>query len=124
MALFHRVVNETVDVEGSALMTRTKRSSQKLNRVQYQTHSSKKDCYKYSFVPRSIIQLNNIDAPDDHKQYSNTSIEYSLHVVGLLLHIAAQIVLTPPAPRNGGPFLPFFGQAGQVDPLVGWRCYY
>ena len=37
---------------------------------------------------------------------------------------AAQIVLTPPAPRNGGPFLPFFGQAGQVDPLVGWRsCY-
>ena len=37
---------------------------------------------------------------------------------------AAQIVLTPPAPRNGGPFLPFFGQAGQADPLVGWRsCY-
>ena len=37
---------------------------------------------------------------------------------------AAQIVLTPPAPRKGGPFLPFFGQAGQVDPLVGWRsCY-
>ena len=37
---------------------------------------------------------------------------------------AAQIVLTSPAPRNGGPFLPFFGQAGQVDPLVGWRsCY-
>ena len=26
--------------------------------------------------------------------------------------------------RNGGPFLPFFGQAGQVDPLVGWRCCY
>ena len=50
--------------------------------------------------------------------------EYSLHVVGLLLHTAAQIVLTPPAPRNGGPFLPFFGQAGQVDPLVGWRCCY
>ena len=50
--------------------------------------------------------------------------EYSLHVVGLLLLNAAQIVLTPPAPRNGGPFLPFFGQAGQVDPLVGWRCCY
>ena len=47
--------------------------------------------------------------------------EYSLHVVGLLLLSAAQIVLTPPAPRNGGPF---FGQAGQVDPLVGWRCCY
>ena len=34
--------------------------------------------------------------------------EYSLHVVGLLLHTAAQIVLTLPAPRNGGPFLPLF----------------
>ena len=55
MALFHSVVNETVDVETSALMTRTKRSSRKLNRVQYQTHSSEKDCYKYAFVPRSIV---------------------------------------------------------------------
>ena len=55
MALSHRIVNETVDVEAPALMTRTKQSSRKLNRVQYQTHSSKKDCYKYSFVPRAII---------------------------------------------------------------------
>ena len=29
---------------------------------------------------------------------------YSLHVVGLLLLNSAQIVPTPPAPRNGGPF--------------------
>ena len=42
---------------------------------------------------------------------------------GWLLN-AAQIVPTPPAPRNGDPFLPFFGQAGPVDPLVGWRCCY
>ena len=48
----------------------------------------------------------------------------ALHVVGLLLLNAAQIVLSPPAPRNGGPFLVFFGQAGQVDPLVGWHCCY
>ena len=27
-------------------------------------------------------------------------------------------------PPHWGPFLPFFGQAGQVDPLVGWRCCY
>ena len=33
MALFHCVANETVDVEASALMTRTKRSSRNLNRV-------------------------------------------------------------------------------------------
>ena len=49
---------------------------------------------------------------------------YSLHVVGLLLLNSAQIVPTPPAPRNGGPFQLFFGQAGQVDSLVGWRCCY
>ena len=56
MALFHRVVNETVDVDASALLTKSRRSSRKLIRVQYKTHSSKKDCYKYSFVPKSIIQ--------------------------------------------------------------------
>ena len=71
LPLFHHVVNETVDVEALALMTRTKRTSRKLNRVQYKTHSSKKDCYKYSFVQRSIIQWNNIDAPDDHKQFKS-----------------------------------------------------
>ena len=36
--------------------------------------------------------------------------EYSLHVVGLLLLNAAQIVLTPPAPRNGGRFYCFLGR--------------
>ena len=82
MALFHRVVNETVDVEASALMTRTMRSSRKLNRVQYQTHSSKKDCYKYSFVPRSIIQWNNIDAPDDHKQFKSLLSSLDLRMGG------------------------------------------
>ena len=44
--------------------------------------------------------------------------EYSLHVVGLLLHIAAQIVLTPPAPRNGGRFYRFW--AGRPSGPVGW----
>ena len=82
MALFHRVVNETVDVEASALMTRTKRTSRKLCRVQYQTHSSKKDCYKYSFVPRSIIQWNNIDAPDDHKQFKSILSSLDLRIGG------------------------------------------
>ena len=27
-------------------------------------------------------------------------------------------------PLQWGPVLLFFGQAGQVDPLVGWRCCY
>ena len=61
MALFQRVVIETVDVDASVLLIMTKRSSRKLNRVQYQTHSSKKDCYKYS-IPSysrttSMLQL-------------------------------------------------------------------
>ena len=46
-------------------------------------------------------------------------VQYSLHVVGLLLLNAAQIVLTPPAPRNGGPFLPFFWAARPSRP-AGW----
>ena len=50
-----------------ALMTKTKRPSGKL-KVQYQTHSIKKNCYKYSFVPRSIVQSINL-APVDHKQF-------------------------------------------------------
>ena len=82
MALFHRVVNETVDVEASALMTRTKRSSRKLNRVQYQTHSSKEDWYKYFFVSRSIIQWNNIDAPDEHKQFKSLLSSLDLRMGG------------------------------------------
>ena len=77
MALFHRAINETVDVEASALMTRTKH-----HRVQYQTHSSKKDCYKYSFVPRSIIQWNDIDAPDDHKQFKSILSSLDLRMGG------------------------------------------
>ena len=75
--------------------------------------------FKYKNPNKSKLLCYNVDEADDIPPK-----EYSLHVVGLLLLNAAQIVLTPPAPRNGGPFLPFFGQAGQVDPLVGWRCCY
>ena len=42
-----------------------------------------------------------------YKKISPGPNGYSLYVVGLLLINAAQIVPTPPAPRNGGPFLPF-----------------
>ena len=38
------------------------------------------------------------------------SKEYSLHVVGLLLHTAAQIVLTPPAPAMGAVSTVFLGR--------------
>ena len=82
MTLFHRVVNKTVDVDALALLIMTKRSLLELNRVQYQTHSSKKDCYKYSFVRRSIIQWNNIVAPDDDKQFKSQLSSLDLHMGG------------------------------------------
>ena len=71
-----------------------------------------------------FVDLNRAGHDKSVEQKISTAKEYSIHVIGLLLLNAAQIVLTPPAPRTGGPFLPFFGQAGQVDPLVGWRCCY
>ena len=63
---------------------------------------------------------------DEHRCriYHEGPKEYSLHVVGLLLLQRSTNCTHSSCPRNGGPFLPFFGQAGQVDPLVGWRCCY
>ena len=77
LALFHRIVNGTVDIDSAVLMEESRHPSRKANKVQYMRHSSKKDCYKYSFVPRSIVQCslhyktldiiphqwNNINAP-------------------------------------------------------------
>ena len=51
--------------------------------------------------------------------------EYSLHVVGLLLLQRSTNCTHSSCPPQWGPVSTvFFGQAGQVDPLVGWRsCY-
>ena len=80
------------------------------------------------FIYSTMSSINIENRDDDRRSPCRSLIfdskGYSLHVVGLLLLNGAQIVPTPPAPRNGGPFLPCFGQAGQVDPLVGWRCCY
>ena len=40
-----------------------------------------------------------------------------------LSQTGVQIVSNLPAPSNGGTDLPFFGQAGEADPLDGWRCF-
>ena len=60
----------------------SKRPSRKANKVQYMRHSSKKDCYKYSFVPRSIVQWNNINAPDDHAQFKSMLSLIDLRIGG------------------------------------------
>ena len=47
---------------------------------------------------------------NEHSELLTRSKRVQPTRVGLLLHTAAQIVLTPPAPRNGGPFQPFLGR--------------
>ena len=54
---------------------------------------------------RGIVLSSNLKWNKHTDHISKGPKEYSLHVVELLLLNAAQIVLTRPAPRNGGPFL-------------------
>ena len=63
-------------------MEESRRPSRKANKVQYMRHSSKKDCYKYSFVPRSIVQWNNINAPDDHAPFKSVLSLIDLRIGG------------------------------------------
>ena len=82
LALFHHVVIGTVDIDSAVLMKESRRPSRKANKVQYMRHSSKKDCFKYSFVPRSIVQWNNINAPDDHAQFKSMLSLFDLRIGG------------------------------------------
>ena len=84
LALFHRIVNGTVDIDSAVLMVmeESRRPSRKANKVQYMRHSSKKDCYKYSFVPRSIVQWNNINTPDNHAQFKSMLSLIDLRIGG------------------------------------------
>ena len=63
-------------------MIESRRPSRMANKVQYMRHSSKKDSYKYSFVPRSIAQWNNINAPDDHAQFKSMLSSVDLRIGG------------------------------------------
>ncbi len=65
LSLFHRIVHDKVDVNGDALMKRSTRPSRRKNCVQYIRPQTSKDCFKYSFIPRTIVQWNNIAAVSD-----------------------------------------------------------
>ena len=52
------------------------------NKVQYIRHRTLKDCYKYSFIPRSIVQWNNIDASDELPQFKASLTKLDLHIGG------------------------------------------
>ena len=82
LVLFHRIVNGTVGIDSAVLMKESRRPSRKVNKVHYMRHSSKKDCYKYSFVPRSIVQWNNINAPHDHAQFKSMLSLVDLRIGG------------------------------------------
>ena len=63
--------HKSVDIDATTLMTRSTRPTRKANEVQYTRHMTFKDCYKYSFIPRTIIQWNGIAATGDFNQYKS-----------------------------------------------------
>ena len=65
----HCIVHKSVDIDAATLMTRSTRPTRKANEVQYTRHMTSKDCYKFSFIPRTIIQWNGIAATGDFNQY-------------------------------------------------------
>ena len=82
LVLFHRIVNGTVDIDSAVLMKESRHPSRKANKVQYMRYSSKKDCYKYSFLLRSIVQWKNINAADDHAQFKSMLSLVDLRIGG------------------------------------------
>ena len=71
LGLFHRIVHKSVDIDVATLMTRSTRPTRKANEVQYTRHMTSKDCYKFWFIPRTIIQWNGIAARGDFNQYKS-----------------------------------------------------
>ena len=64
LGLFHRIVHKSVDIDAATQMTRSTRPR----------HMTSKDCYKFSFIPRTIIQWNGIAAMGDFNQYKSDLI--------------------------------------------------
>ena len=86
LGLFHRIVHKSVDVDNdtATLMTRSTRPTRKANEVQYTRHMTSKDCYKFLFIPRTImiIQWNGIAATGDFNQYKSDLKPHDLTLSG------------------------------------------
>ena len=82
LGLFHRIVHKSVDIDAATLMTRSTRPTRKANEVQYTGHMTSKDCYKCSFIPRTIIQWNGIAATGDFNQYKSDLKSHDLTLSG------------------------------------------
>ena len=82
LGLFHRIVHKSVDIDAATLMTRSTRPTRKANEVQYTRHMTSKDCYKFSFIPRTIIQWNGIATTGDFNQYKSDLKSHDLTLSG------------------------------------------
>ena len=60
--MFFRIVHGLVDVRTEDLLTSATRSTPRGHSHRYQRYKCNKDCFKYSFVPRTVIQWNNLPA--------------------------------------------------------------
>ena len=81
--MLHRIINEAVDIACDDLVARstsTRGHTQRLNRIQ-----CKKDCYKYSFIPRTIVQWNNLP-PDIVQLHETKTFRKSLNTIDLTLN--------------------------------------
>ena len=85
LGLFYRIVHKSVDIDAATLMTRSTRQTRKANEVQYTRYMTSKDCYKFSFIPRTIIQWNGIGriaAMGDLNQYKSDLESHDLTLSG------------------------------------------
>ena len=80
LGLFYHIVHGSVDIDATTLMTRSMRSTRKENEVHYTRHMTSKDCYKFSFIPRTIIQWNGIAETGDFNQYKSDLKSHDLTV--------------------------------------------
>ena len=58
--MLHRILNGTVDIACDSLVARPDKSSRFSHNKQLERIQCNKDCYKYSFIPRTVVQWNNL----------------------------------------------------------------
>ncbi len=85
LSTFHRMIYGTIDINWEPLMTRNERVSRSGHTHRFMRHSTRKDCYKFSFIPRSIVQWNNLandDIVEDLPQFKLNLQTYDLTLAG------------------------------------------
>ena len=60
LAMLHRILNGTVDIACDSLVARPAKPSRFGHSKQLERIQCSKDCYKYSFIPRTVVQWNNL----------------------------------------------------------------